>query len=70
MRLWRDPQVILTVLCGAALILSLFRIHPAIPYFAVAFGSYFALERGNKALEDTAEQALPNGETERGRDVS
>lgn len=52
MRLWRDPQVILTVLCGAALVLSLFRIHPAIPYFAVAFGSYFALVSAWESLRE------------------
>jgi Cd2+/Zn2+-exporting ATPase len=35
--------MVLTVLCGLALVLSFFNLHPWVPYFAVAFGAYFAI---------------------------
>lgn len=52
MRILRDPQVILTVLCGLALVLSFFRIHPSIPYLSVASGSYFALRTAWESLRE------------------
>jgi len=51
-RLLRDPQVLLTVLCGIALVFSLFGLHPAIPYISVAFGSYFALGTAWSSLQE------------------
>lgn len=52
MRLLRDPQVILTALCGIALIVGLFGIHPVIPYLSVAFGAYFALKSAWDSLRE------------------
>lgn len=52
MRLLRDPQVILTALCGIALIVGLFGIHPVIPYLSVAFGAYFALKSSWDSLRE------------------
>lgn len=43
MRLIRDLQTILTVLCGLTLVLSFFGVWAWMPYLSVAFGSYFAL---------------------------
>ena len=62
MRLLRDPQVVLTALCGIALILGLFGIHPIIPYLSVAFGAYFALwsyRRADPSREESVR--LPGG---------
>lgn len=55
MRFIREIQSVLTVLCGLSLVLSFFRIHPAFPYLAVAFGSYFALKA---AWESLAERSI------------
>jgi Cd2+/Zn2+-exporting ATPase len=49
---FRDPQVILTALCGLTLALSFFGLHPSIPYVSVAFGSYFALKAAYGSLRD------------------
>lgn len=42
----------LTILCGIALVLGLFSVHPAIPYFSVLFGSYFALKSSWESIRD------------------
>lgn len=52
MRLLRDPQVILTVLCGLALALSFFNLHPVVPYLSVLFGSYFALSSSWESIRE------------------
>src|SRR5688572_13700160 len=52
MRILRDPQVILTVLCGLALMLSFFRLHPWVPYLSVLFGSYFAFRSAWESLRE------------------
>lgn len=52
MKLLRDPQVILTVLCGIALAVSLFGLHPVVPYLAVGFGSYYALVSAWESLRE------------------
>jgi Cd2+/Zn2+-exporting ATPase len=52
MRYLRDPQVVLTVLCGIALVVGFFNLHPAIPYLSVAFGSYFALKAAWVSLRE------------------
>jgi Zn2+/Cd2+-exporting ATPase len=48
----KDPQVILTALCGIALVLSLFGLHPWMPYGAVLFGAYFALKSAYESLRE------------------
>ncbi|MBS1716047.1 MAG: cation-translocating P-type ATPase [Armatimonadetes bacterium] len=48
----RTVQTVLTVLCGLALVGSLFGLHPALPYVAVIAGSPFALMAGWNALKD------------------
>ncbi len=50
MRLLRDPEVILTTLCGVALALGYLGVHPWMPYLSVAFGSYFALKEAWHSL--------------------
>lgn len=52
MRFLRDPQVVLTALCGIALVVSFFGLHPAVPYAAVLFGSYFALTSAWESLRE------------------
>lgn len=52
MRYLKDPQVVLTALCGIALIVGLFGIHPVIPYLSVAFGAYFALKSAWDSLRE------------------
>jgi Cd2+/Zn2+-exporting ATPase len=42
-RIFKDPQVLLTALCGLFLVLGFFNLHPVIPYLSVACGSYFAI---------------------------
>jgi Cd2+/Zn2+-exporting ATPase len=43
MRFLRDPQVLLTLLCGVFLILGFLNLHAIIPYLSVLCGAYFAL---------------------------
>ncbi len=43
MRWLRDTEALLTVFCGLFLVLSIFGLHPAIPYVSVALGAPFAL---------------------------
>jgi len=50
MRLLRDPQVLLTVLCGLFLVAGLFHLHPIVPYLSVVCGSYFALRTAWESL--------------------
>ncbi len=52
MRYLRDPQVVLTILCGITLAVGLFQVHPIIPYLSVAFGSYFALKSAWDSLSE------------------
>jgi Cd2+/Zn2+-exporting ATPase len=44
MRAFKDFRVILTVLCGVALVISLFEVHPAFAYISCLCGAYFALQ--------------------------
>ncbi|MBL8039865.1 MAG: hypothetical protein JNM04_00820 [Chthonomonas sp.] len=55
MRIFRDLQAVLTLLCGMFLVLGFFGLHPAIPYVSVVFGSYFALR---SAYESLAERSI------------
>lgn len=48
----RTLQSVLTIVCGLALVLSLFGIHPLIPIIAVIAGSPFALMAGWEAIKD------------------
>ena len=43
MRWLRNPEALLTALCGLFLVVSFFGVHPWIPYIAVALGAPFAL---------------------------
>ena len=43
MRWLRDPEALLTALCGLFLLVSFFGVHPWIPYIAVALGAPFAI---------------------------
>lgn len=45
-------QTALTILCGIALVLSWFDVHPYMPYAAVLFGSYFALGSAWESIKD------------------
>jgi len=49
-RILKDPQVLLTALCGLFLVLGFFNLHPAIPYLSVACGSYFAVKSAWESL--------------------
>lgn len=44
MRWLRDPEALLTALCGLFTALGFFHLHPSIAYIAVALGSPFALQ--------------------------
>lgn len=48
----RTIQTALTVVCGLALLLSLFGVHPALPLVAVLAGTPFALMAGWEAVKD------------------
>ncbi len=50
MRWLRDPQAILTLLCGVGLVVGFFLPASPIPYFAVAFGSVFAIQSALNSL--------------------
>ena len=52
MRFFGDLKVVLTTLCGLALVLSFFDLHPWLPYVSVVFGSYFALKAAYESLKD------------------
>lgn len=52
MTIFRDFQAVLTMLCGGFLVVSLFGLHPALPYISVLFGSYFALKTTWEALRE------------------
>lgn len=52
MRLLRDSEVILTSLCGVALVLGYLGVHPWMAYLSVAFGSYFALKESWRSLRN------------------
>ncbi|MBX3117727.1 MAG: heavy metal translocating P-type ATPase [Fimbriimonadaceae bacterium] len=52
MKIFRDIQVILTVLCGIFLVLSFFGLHVSIAYLSVVFGSYFALKSAYEAIRE------------------
>ncbi len=41
--LFKNIQILLTALCGITLVLSFFDFHLWMPYFSVAFGSYYAI---------------------------
>lgn len=47
---FRDPQVILTALCGLFLVLGFIGLGPAFAYLSVACGSYFALRSAWQSL--------------------
>lgn len=49
-RILKDPQVLLTALCGMFLVLGFLNLHPAIPYLSVACGSYFAVKSAWESL--------------------
>jgi len=51
-RFFGDLKVVLTTLCGLALVLSFFDLHPWLPYVSVVFGSYFALKAAYESLKD------------------
>ncbi|MCB8932656.1 MAG: heavy metal translocating P-type ATPase [Fimbriimonadaceae bacterium] len=52
MRWLRDPEVLLTVLCGLFTGLSFFHLHPAIAYLGVAFGSPFAVRASLESVRN------------------
>ena len=47
----KDPQVILTGLCGIFFVLGYFGIHPVIPYLSALFGSYFGTKAAITAVK-------------------
>lgn len=53
--MFRNLQVILTILCGTTLVLSFFPIWPPLVYISIAAGSYFAL---SKAWESITERTI------------
>jgi Cd2+/Zn2+-exporting ATPase len=48
----RDPQSILTALCGVSLVAGFFLPQPVLPYLSVAFGSVFALRTAFESLKN------------------
>ncbi len=51
MRLLKDVQVWLTVLCGLLLVVSFFPVHPVVPILSVLAGSYFAIKSSWQSLK-------------------